>query len=88
MVVLWRLLGDDWGSRHLHALGDIVGPIRYASLRGHMPLIGLWRVVVFGHVWWVEWRERGRLKEISKSWYIYIYIPWEGVVYMRSRNGG
>jgi hypothetical protein len=50
LVVFRRVLGDDWGRRHLRALGDIVGPFRYASLGGHEPLIGLRRVVVFRHV--------------------------------------
>jgi hypothetical protein len=44
--VFRRVLGGGW-ARHLHALGDIVGPVRYASLCGHVPLIGLGRVVVF-----------------------------------------
>jgi hypothetical protein len=48
-LVFRRELGDGW-ARYLHALGDIVGPVRYASLQGHVPLIGLGRVVVFRHV--------------------------------------
>ena len=38
------------GSGYLRALGDIVDPVRYASLRGHVPVIGLRRIVVFRHV--------------------------------------
>jgi hypothetical protein len=49
-LVVFRSVGGWPGQAHLHALGDIVGPVRYASLRGHVPLIGLGRVVVFRHV--------------------------------------
>ena len=60
MVVVRRVFGHD-GGRDLRALGDFVGPVRYASLSGHKPLISLGRVVVFRHVLWVGWWDR-RLK--------------------------
>jgi len=48
-VVVRKLLGDGRAG-HLRAVGDSVDPVRYASLSGHVPLIGLGRKVVFGHV--------------------------------------
>ena len=47
-----RVLGDGW-ARSPGERSVAVDPVRYASLHGHMPLIGLGREVVFGHVWWV-----------------------------------
>jgi hypothetical protein len=38
------------GGGRLHALGDIVDPVGYPCLSGHIPLVGLGGVVVFGHV--------------------------------------
>jgi len=34
----------------MDALGDIVGPVGYAGLSGHEPLVGLGGVIVLGHV--------------------------------------
>jgi hypothetical protein len=38
------------GGGRLQALGDIVDPVGYPCLGGHIPLVGLGGVVVFGHV--------------------------------------
>lgn len=56
LVVVRSVLGDRW-ARRLHALGDIVDPVRYASLSSHVALIGLGRVVVFSHIRRLRWRE-------------------------------
>ena len=37
-------------TARLHALGDIVDPVGYASLSGHITVIGLGGVIVLGHV--------------------------------------
>jgi hypothetical protein len=56
LVLVRGVFGDGWAGR-LHALGDIVDPVRYASLSCHVPVVGLGREVVFSHVKWVGWRE-------------------------------
>lgn len=56
LVGVGGVLGDGW-ARRLRALGDIVDPVRYASLSGHVLVIGLGREIVFSHVWWVGWRD-------------------------------
>lgn len=51
-TVLEMVRGElgDGRARRLHALGDLVDPVRYASLSSHVPLIGLGREIVFSHV--------------------------------------
>ena len=65
MLGVGRLLGVRWAgtmavvirrgvvvgelTARLRALGDSVDPVGYAGLGGHVPLVGLGGVIVFGH---------------------------------------
>ena len=84
LLMVSGVWGDRW-ARHLHALGDFVCPVRYASLSGHVPLISLGRVVVFGHAgrdgWRDEERSWGEEKKIVRAG---IYTVGGGTAYMRS----